>query len=207
MSIEIRRPTEDEKTAYMAAAYRAFGNHPDSDAQHERIAEATREPDRELAAFDGDQVVGTTGACSLQMTVPGGAVMTVAGVTWVGVIPTHRRRGILRGMIAPQLEDVRERGEPAAILWASESIIYGRFGYGMAIQHERVKIDTRLDTNQTGLRTPAEVESVIRKMDVVMTTRLHGLVLAIKNGVPVIAIDPVAGGAKIKRQAESIDWP
>lgn len=70
-----------------------------------------------------------------------------------------------------------------------------------------VNIDTRLDTNHTGLRSSAEIESLIARMDVVLTTRLHGTVLALKNGVPVIAIDPEAGGAKIKCQAETIGWP
>lgn len=70
-----------------------------------------------------------------------------------------------------------------------------------------VRIDTRLDDNITGLRSPAEVESLIARMDVVLTTRLHGTVLALKNGVPVIAIDPIVGGAKIRRQAETIGWP
>jgi hypothetical protein len=70
-----------------------------------------------------------------------------------------------------------------------------------------VRIDTRLDVNATGLRTPEEVESLIARMDVVVTTRLHGLVLAIKNGVPVVAIDPIAGGAKLRRQAAVIGWP
>jgi hypothetical protein len=70
-----------------------------------------------------------------------------------------------------------------------------------------VRIDTRLDVNSTGLRSPSEVESLISRLDVVLTTRLHGLVLGVKNGVPVVAIDPIAGGAKIRRQAESIGWP
>jgi SAM-dependent methyltransferase len=70
-----------------------------------------------------------------------------------------------------------------------------------------VPIDTRLDVNGTGLRSPAEVESLISKMDVLITTRLHGMVLALKNGVPVVAIDPEPGGAKIRRQAEAIGWP
>jgi polysaccharide pyruvyl transferase WcaK-like protein len=70
-----------------------------------------------------------------------------------------------------------------------------------------VPIDTRLDENSTGLRTPREVESLIARMDVVVTTRLHGTVLALKNGVPVVAIDPISGGAKIKRQAETVGWP
>ncbi|GAB4374193.1 MAG: hypothetical protein Kow00121_18270 [Elainellaceae cyanobacterium] len=70
-----------------------------------------------------------------------------------------------------------------------------------------VHIDTRLDTNSTGLRTAAEIESLIANVDVLITTRLHGMVMALKNGVPVVAIDPEAGGAKIKRQAELIGWP
>jgi hypothetical protein len=70
-----------------------------------------------------------------------------------------------------------------------------------------VKIDTRIDENSTGLRSPAEVESLIARMNIVLTTRLHGLVLALKNGIPVIAIDPIAGGAKINRQAKTIGWP
>jgi hypothetical protein len=80
----------------------------------------------------------------------------------------------------------------------------------LVARHEvaAVPIDTRLDTNSTGLRTSAEIESLIARMDVVLTTRLHGTVLALKNGVPVLAIDPVAGGgAKIRRQAETIGWP
>ncbi|HEV2754759.1 MAG TPA: polysaccharide pyruvyl transferase family protein [Actinomycetota bacterium] len=71
-----------------------------------------------------------------------------------------------------------------------------------------VRIDTCFDpANATGLRTPAEVESLIARMDAVVTTRLHGLVLAVKNGIPALALDPVPGGAKIRRQAEVIGWP
>jgi len=70
-----------------------------------------------------------------------------------------------------------------------------------------VRIDTRLDDNSTGLRTGAQIESLIARMDVVVTTRLHGTVLALKNGVPPLVIDPVAGGAKVRRQAESVGWP
>jgi hypothetical protein len=70
-----------------------------------------------------------------------------------------------------------------------------------------VPIDTRLDTNATGLRSAAQVESLIARTDVVLTTRLHGTVLALKNGVPALAVDPVAGGGKIGRQAEALGWP
>jgi hypothetical protein len=70
-----------------------------------------------------------------------------------------------------------------------------------------VPIDTRLDENTTGLRSAAQVESMIARTDVVLTTRLHGTVLALKNGVPALAVDPVAGGGKIRRQAEALGWP
>ncbi len=71
----------------------------------------------------------------------------------------------------------------------------------------RVPVDTRLDVNAGGLRTPAEVESLIARMDVIVTTRLHGLVMGIKNDTPVLAIDPIVGGAKVYRQAQTIGWP
>lgn len=70
-----------------------------------------------------------------------------------------------------------------------------------------VPIDTRLDKNETNLRSPAEVESLIASVDVLLTTRLHGAVMAIKNGVPVVPIDPEAGGAKIVLQMQKIGWP
>jgi hypothetical protein len=70
-----------------------------------------------------------------------------------------------------------------------------------------VRIDTRLDTNLWGLRTPAEIESLIARTDLVITTRMHGMVLALKNGVPAVVIDSVVGGAKIDRQGKTIGWP
>jgi len=71
-----------------------------------------------------------------------------------------------------------------------------------------VAIDTVLDApNAAGLRSPAEVESLIARMDAVVSTRLHGAVLALKHGVPAVMVDPVEGGAKIRRQAEVLEWP
>jgi predicted acetyltransferase len=87
--------------------------------------------DRSLAAFDGDAIVGTTAAYSFQLTVPGGLV-GAGGVTFVSVLPSHRRRGILSAMMRHQLADIAGRGEPVAALFASESVIYGRYGYGCA---------------------------------------------------------------------------
>jgi len=72
---------------------------------------------------------------SFQLSVPGQEVLPAAGVTFVSVLPTHRRRGVLRSLMLRQLADVRDRGEPLAILWASEAVIYGRYGYGRASWH------------------------------------------------------------------------
>ena len=71
----------------------------------------------------------------------------------------------------------------------------------------RLRIDTRLDVNSEGLRSPGEVLAFFRAADVVLTTRLHGLVLALLSGTPAVVVDPVGGGAKVSRQAEALDWP
>jgi predicted acetyltransferase len=87
--------------------------------------------ERMHAAREDGRIVGGAGVFPFELTVPGGTVRA-AGVTVVGTYPTHRRRGVLRAMMRTQLDDVHERGEPVAYLWASEETIYGRFGYGMA---------------------------------------------------------------------------
>ena len=82
-------------------------------------------------AYDDGRPVGTTTSHAFRLTVPGGE-LAAGGVTWVGVLPSHRRRGILRELMQRQLADLHDRGEPLAMLYASEPVIYGRFGYGIA---------------------------------------------------------------------------
>ncbi len=93
------------------------------------------EYDRSLAAFDGSAPVGIALAYSFQLSVPGQEILPAAGVSWVSVLPTYRRRGVLTSIMRRQLADVRDRGEPLAVLWASEAAIYSRFGYGRATWH------------------------------------------------------------------------
>lgn len=107
-----------------------FGGWPPDEEAAQRFS-ANLPLERVHATFDGDRIVGGAGAFPFELTVPGGSVRC-AGVTVVGVLPTHRRRGILTAMMRAQLDDVRERGEPVAALWASEEVIYRRFGYGLA---------------------------------------------------------------------------
>lgn len=130
MDHELRPVAGDEVPTFVRAVSAGFGNVP-SDEEVDAWARLL-EADRTLAAFDGPSIVGTAGAYSFELTLPGGTTAPAAGVTAVTVQPTHRRRGILRAMMARQLDDVAERGEPLAILTASESVIYGRFGYGLA---------------------------------------------------------------------------
>ena len=130
MTIEIRPPVEDELRAAMEAAEGAFGSElEDSGWERERKILPSS---RSLAAYDGDKAVGLAAAYAFDLSIPGGE-LPCAGVTWVGVLPTHRRRGILRDFMRRQLDDVHGWGEPLAALWASEASIYGRFGYGAAV--------------------------------------------------------------------------
>jgi predicted acetyltransferase len=114
-----------------------FGARPDA----ERLQRFSKllEIERMHAAREDGQVIGGAGAFAFDFSVPGGA-LPCAGVSVVGVYPTHRRRGVLRALMDVQLRDVHERGEPIATLWASEETIYGRFGYGLASWAGDVKI-------------------------------------------------------------------
>jgi predicted acetyltransferase len=130
----IRPIEEDELDGFMNVDEHAFNTSPWSEGDR-RVALDRFEFDRTLAAFDGSTQVGVTMCYSFQLSVPGQGVLPAAGVTFVSVLPTHRRRGVLRSLMLRQLADVRDRGEPLAILWASEAVIYGRYGYGRASWH------------------------------------------------------------------------
>jgi predicted acetyltransferase len=129
VTVEIRTCAREEVNDALAPIGHFFGRTPGPE-RTERFFRVL-EPARMHAAWEDGRAVGGAGAFSFQLTVPGGRV-PAAGVTVVGVLPTHRRRGILTAMTRSQLDDVHRRGEPLAALWASEETIYGRFGYGMA---------------------------------------------------------------------------
>jgi predicted acetyltransferase len=118
---------------------RAFGAALPTDEELALSREIT-EFDRTLAFFDGKEMVATAGIFSYEMTVPRGA-LPCGGVTRVSVLSTHRRRGLLTAMMRRQLDDMRERGEPLAALYASEAPIYGRFGYGLATYQASVEVE------------------------------------------------------------------
>jgi predicted acetyltransferase len=118
---------------------RAFGAALPTDEELALSKEIT-EFDRTLAFFDGTNMVATAGIFSYDMTVPGGA-LPCGGVTRVSVLSTYRRRGLLTAMMRRQLDDMHERREPLAALYASEAPIYGRFGYGLSTYQAAVEIE------------------------------------------------------------------
>jgi predicted acetyltransferase len=130
VEIEVRAcGSVDELRRAVDAISHYFGNRT-SEEGAETFAKLI-DVERMHAAYDGDEIVGGAGAFTYRMSVPGGSV-PAGGVTVVGVLPTHRRRGVLTAMMRAQLEDCRARGDLAAYLWASEAPIYTRFGYGLA---------------------------------------------------------------------------
>ena len=160
MSIEVRacRSVEDVRDALNAIGH--YFGHENTLEETERFMERM-ELGRVHAAWDGDDIVGGTGAFTYRMSVPGGAIPT-AGVTIVGVQPTHRRRGVLTALMRAQLEDSRARGDAAAYLWASESTIYPRFGYGLAA----LAGEMTLARERTAFAEPFEPRGTFRLVDV-----------------------------------------
>ncbi|MGC9974947.1 MAG: GNAT family N-acetyltransferase, partial [Gaiellaceae bacterium] len=138
MTIDIRTCTDEEFAAGLSPIWQYFSAEPGEQliSNFRRILP----PDRINAAFDGKEVVGSAGSFPLQMTIPGGPI-PIAGITLVGVRPTHRRRGILSKLMKQLLEGAHERSEAIAALWVAEEPIYGRFGCGMASINGEIRID------------------------------------------------------------------
>jgi predicted acetyltransferase len=166
---QLRPVTAAEWPRFIRAMTTTFG--------HEATGPFLDEPppiaelDRSLALFDGDRVAATAGIYSLEMTVPGGAVVPTAGITWVTVSPTHRRRGVLTAIMRRQLAEVHASGrEPVAALWAAESSIYGRFGYAPAswrggwtgaTERLRLRPDVDCGTGTVRLVGPDEIRPAV----------------------------------------------
>jgi predicted acetyltransferase len=140
-SVRIRQATIDDHGAVVDLEGHVF--HHDFDDEARALDRRLWEPERALVADDDGFIVGHTNILTRDLTVPG-AIIPAAHVTGVGVLPTHRRRGLLTAMMHRQLADVAEAGrEPVAVLWASETTIYPRFGYGAAASRLRIDAMTR----------------------------------------------------------------
>lgn len=195
-SYPIRPIAMSELPQFMRVGDHAFNSNWPSDQlmEWERLV---FEPDRSLAAFDGDEIVGTATAISFDVTVPGGAQVGTAGVTGVGVLPSHRRQGVLSALMNRQLTDVAAGSDPLAALFASESVIYGRYGYGVATRHLHYTIkrgEALLPTPASRPRLricdPKEVADKLKQVhDAIQVTR-PGMLTRHKQYWDVMLADP-----------------
>ena len=147
--VEVKACGPDELLPALTPVWHYFGATPTPESSM-RIARFIAPGRAHAARMDGE-VVGGASAFSFELTVPG-ARLPSAGVAAVAALPTHRRRGILRSLMRAQLDDVHERGEPLAVLWASDERIYGRYGYGVA----SLAGEMNLPRVRASLRGPAE---------------------------------------------------
>ncbi len=140
--MEIRPTTDKDLEVFVDTLHGAFGRFPETPAEGGGgVWWAALEMDRGLLALTADgRPVGTAGAYSFELTLPGEILAPAAGVTAVGVLPSHRRQGVLRAMMRHQLTELRNRGEFLSVLLASEAPIYGRFGYGPATYTQRLTV-------------------------------------------------------------------
>ncbi|MPV38309.1 GNAT family N-acetyltransferase [Georgenia subflava] len=119
----------------------AFELTPEDDA----VAVWELEPGRTVGVWDerdagAPRLAAVHSSFAFTLPVPGGERLPTAGLTWVGVHPGHRRRGLARAMLTTHLARSIERGEVLSALYAAETGIYGRYGYGVATQHARLTV-------------------------------------------------------------------
>ncbi|MFD3483938.1 GNAT family N-acetyltransferase [Streptomyces sp. NPDC058665] len=154
MTTDLRVLEAPDWDRWFAKLERAFGGALVDSAEEREAWRSVTEYERSLGVWDGDECVGTAGAFTFGLTVPGGGLVSAAGVTMVSVAATHRRRGILTSMMRRQLDDVRSWGQAVALLTASEPEIYGRFGYGVGTR----QLSAEIDTSRVSFRVPADAD-------------------------------------------------
>ncbi|PYF96734.1 Predicted acetyltransferase [Georgenia satyanarayanai] len=162
------------------------------------------EPGRSVGVWhDGPR--GTTLAAmhssyAFRVQVPGGEPLPAAGLTWVGVHPAHRRRGLSRAMLHAHLRRSRERGEVLSVLNAAESGIYGRYGYGIATHRVSATLGRGAGLRPVpGSEEPVvELESLDGPRHSAELERVHGQV--VRPGWITRDTDAL-------RQTRVLDWP
>ncbi|MET9525856.1 GNAT family N-acetyltransferase [Streptomyces coeruleorubidus] len=142
--MEIRSTTDKDLDVFVDTVHAAFGRFPETPVEGGGLWWSALEMDRCLLALTADgRPVGTAAEHPFELTLPGEAIVPVAGVTAVGVLPSHRRQGVLSTMMRHQLTALRARGDFLSVLLASEAPIYGRFGYGPATYTQRLTVPRR----------------------------------------------------------------
>jgi predicted acetyltransferase len=143
MELDVRVIDPEEFDTFRRVDERGFQHEPRKADDQRPETWARGELDRAFGAFSGGEMVGIGRNYSFDVTVPGGARLPAGAVSWVSVLPTHRRRGVLTAIMAALASDSTARGEPLSILTASESLIYRRFGYGVATDRVGASIESR----------------------------------------------------------------
>ncbi len=206
--------TDEGYQAWSEAIARGF-----QEPFHQDMADAERsmlELDRSYGFQVGERWVATFGALTRRIQVPGGADVANAAITVVTVHPPYRRRGLLTAMMRHQLEDCQRRGEPLATLWASESLIYGRYGFGPAVTRHVLKAGTRSLQFLPGIETSGSVDELTREDYEAVARRLHP---RLREGIPgtmvrnegsgwefaLIDLEHVRGGASERRHVVHYD--
>ena len=138
--MEFRTIDPGELEAFFLTITHAFS---ETEPDVTEAGKARQEIDRTFAAIDDGRIVGGAAAYSFRTVVPGGGAVAAAGLTEVGVLPTHRRRGLMRELLKRYLAQAAERGEPMATLFAAEAAIYGRFGFARASVGVEVDVDAQ----------------------------------------------------------------
>lgn len=157
MSVEIRPVRDEELPAYVNTLSTGFLERPNVDAI---VTEVRKHWDlsRSWAAVEDGRICGTFRSWPTELTLPGLERVPASAIAAVSVLPTHRRRGILRQLVAAEHAAARARGEVVALLHASEYAIYGRFGYGPAVPEATWTLDARSADFRTA--APSRVELV-----------------------------------------------
>ncbi|MEU4490650.1 GNAT family N-acetyltransferase [Streptomyces purpurascens] len=140
--MEIRSTTDEDLDVFVDTLHAAFGLFPETPVEGGGLWWSALETDRCLLALTADgRPVGTAATHSFELTLPGETLVPVAGVTAVGVLPSHRRQGVLSAMMRHQLAELRAGGDLLSVLLASEAPIYGRFGYGPATYTAQLTVE------------------------------------------------------------------
>ncbi|MFG2462985.1 GNAT family N-acetyltransferase [Streptomyces sp. NPDC048523] len=138
--MEIRPTTDKDLDVFVDTVHAAFGRFPETPVEGGGLWWSALEMDRCLLALTDGRPVGTAATYPFELTLPGETLVRAPGVTAVGVLPSHRRQGVLGAMMRHQLAELRADGQFLSVLLASEASIYGRFGYGPATYTQRLTV-------------------------------------------------------------------
>lgn len=152
----------DELNAAIDLTSAVFGEGFVASETYRKEVTLVAEVDRTFVVDDGHTIAGTGSAYSYGMALPG-ATLPISGITEVGVLPTHRRRGVLTAIMNALLDQAVEREEPLAGLTASEGAIYRRYGFGVAARWHEVLVDTVASAELVTAEEPGRLRLVNEK--------------------------------------------